>query len=413
MNARLAPMLLLAIALALACTSSSRWETQSSPRADEIPLLLQSPDPADHMSELFVEEIPAVPIRRRLRPCCAFGSQLQAKLGPIPVPFYRLSNLLDGDGIGPHTYDSGLLMVRLGEEPRLLVNDERNGLVYTCGGGFIDTAHVRDYADWAVFVAASIAPALETGTTIELGEEGGVRRIVLEPLPPEVVERMGIRRVAVSLGQWLAFQMSLYHEIATGFGWTAVPGFTELASVFSPEDLYSNLIGVKVAAAIMYRPGHSGSERAYNRNVGVWFRKVLRYLNAVPTDQAQEAVTQLDGLWWDSSQRLPDPRLVRRRNFDTDTELEPWRVPDALMSPDLRATCGDREPIVLANPDRLDEFRFSDFARLEVDVPRKWMVDEPWKSLGPRVTQEDFPVLVEFLRERALEIFGPRADAPD
>jgi hypothetical protein len=41
------------------------------------------------------------------------------------------------------------------------------------------------------------------------------------------------------------------------------------------------------------------------------------------------------------------------------------------------------------------------------------MVDEPWKSLGPRVTQEDFPVLVEFLRERALEIFGPRADAPD
>jgi hypothetical protein len=409
-------MLLLALAaagmLALACAPASRWRAQAAPRSVEVPLLLESDDSSDSLSQIFAHEVPNIPIRERLRPCCAFGSELQAKLGPIPVPFYRLSNLLEADGIGPHTYDSGLLMIRLGDEPGLLLNDERNGLVYTCGGGFIDTAHVRDYADWTLYLAAQVAIALETGTTIDLGEEGGARRVVLEPIPREVIEEMGVRKLALVLAQWLAIQMSLYHEIVTGFGWAAVPGFSELASSFSPEDLYSNVIGTKIAAAIVYRR-HAGSERQYNANVGAWFRKVLLHLEAVPRDQASEAVSQLDGLWWDSSKRLPDPHLVRRRNFDFDTQLAPWLVPDALLTPELRETCRDREPVVLSNPDQLDEFRFSDFARLEIDVPEKWMGDEPWRDLGPRITQEDFPVLIAHLRKRALEVFGPRADRSD
>jgi hypothetical protein len=39
--------------------------------------------------------------------------------------------------------------------------------------------------------------------------------------------------------------------------------------------------------------------------------------------------------------------------------------------------------------------------------------DEPWKSLGPTVTQRDFPTLVAAVREIALERLGPRADQPD
>ena len=78
------------------------------------------------MRELFPEEVPNIPIRQRLRPCCAFGSELGAKLGPIPVPFFRISNVLDLHDIGPHTYDSGFLLARVSDAPELRLNEERS-----------------------------------------------------------------------------------------------------------------------------------------------------------------------------------------------------------------------------------------------------------------------------------------------
>lgn len=35
-----------------------------------------------------------------LRPCCAFGYDLQAKLGPVPVPFYTIGNVLTAGDLG-------------------------------------------------------------------------------------------------------------------------------------------------------------------------------------------------------------------------------------------------------------------------------------------------------------------------
>lgn len=40
-----------------------------------------------------------------LRPCCAFGYDLQAKLGPVPVPFYTIGNVLTAGDLGEHVYN--------------------------------------------------------------------------------------------------------------------------------------------------------------------------------------------------------------------------------------------------------------------------------------------------------------------
>jgi hypothetical protein len=364
------------------------------------------------LDDIHPDEIPTVPIRERLRPCCAFGSDLGASLGPVPVPFYRIPNVLGPDDIGPHSYDSGLLLVRYGDATDVELNRERNALVYTCRGGFVDIAHVRDYADWTMFLVTRIGASLDTGTTIELGEEGGVRRIVVAPVPAEMLERIGRRTVAMGLAAWSAFQMSVYHEIATGFGWNAVPGFSELASTFSPEDLYSNLLGVKITSAIIYRR-RSGSERQYNEAVDAWLRAVLDYLGAVDAPLGRDAFNALDGLWWDRSYRLPNPRLVQRRNFDLGPDIEPWRVPNARLTGALRNQCGDRAPSVLTVPEVVEDLRVDEFARLEIDVPSAWQNEEPWNGLGPRVTQRDFPVLIATLRAMALEKLGPDADRPE
>ena len=134
---------------------------------------------------------------------------------------------------------------------------------------------------------------------------------------------------------------------------------------------------------------------------------------AVDQSLGREAFHALDGHWWDQRYRLPNPRLVQRRNFDIGPDIEPWRVPDPRLTPALRAACGGSGPSVLALPEGIDDLRFEDVARLEIDVPKAWRHDEPWKSLGPRVTQRDFPVLIAALRELALEKLGPEADRPD
>jgi hypothetical protein len=43
----------------------------------------------------------------------------------------------------------------------------------------------------------------------------------------------------------------------------------------------------------------------------------------------------VDGVWWNSKARLPDPRLVLRRNLDAGTELTPWQISQACGSPEM------------------------------------------------------------------------------
>jgi hypothetical protein len=133
----------------LACTREPRWRMVDQPTRDDARMALKASDPTQLSRDPSTQSIPPVPIRRRLRPCCAFGADLASKMGPIPVPAFRVGNMLGRDDVGPHTYDSGLLHFRRSEQQTVALNNEKNGLIYTCRGGFIDTAHVRDYADWA------------------------------------------------------------------------------------------------------------------------------------------------------------------------------------------------------------------------------------------------------------------------
>jgi len=57
-------------------------------------------------------------------------------------------------------------------------------------------------------------------------------------------------QVTTSLAEWLSVQASIWHEITTWYGWSSTR-FSKRPSGFSPEDLYSNLVGVKITGAIV------------------------------------------------------------------------------------------------------------------------------------------------------------------
>ena len=413
---RLALGVSLAVASLSACAYSPAWRLSNHPTRHEAEVLLVEKSTAPLVRRTLPRDVPEIPVRRRLRPCCAYGSEIRARLGPIPVPGYRIPNVLGPEDLGPHKYDSGLVVWKREGRDEIQLNRERNGLVYTCQGGFIDTAHVRDYVDWALWIASRLAILSETGGSIELPQEGGARRILVTPPPPETFDRFGLRRPAVEAAIWTAFQLSVWHEIATWYGWASVPGFSERASAFSPEDLYSNVVGAKLLAGVVLRHA-TASENVFNESVDQWLAEVLRVFGAVPRELGVELVEAVDGTWWDSSRRVPDPRLVLRRHMDFASPVRPWQVPESLLSEALRAkldaACpGGRDALPLPYPEALDGDPIRNHVTLEIEPDAELARREPFLSLGATITQDDFPAIVESIRAKNGAEFGPGTDAP-
>jgi Protein of unknown function (DUF4056) len=414
LRVRLHACTLLALAALVGCVHAPAWMVQRAVTAEDVARVLD--EPAATERPLTPSDIPAIPMRKGLRPCCAFGAKLGASVGPVPVPFFSLSNIVGLDQVGPHTYDAEPFSTSASSKLDAFMR-ENNALLYTCRGGFIDLAHVRDNGDMTLFWSAAIARASLGGATIELPNEGGARRVHLRPLPPDLVARYGLRRVAISVAQWLAFELSVWHEIATTYGWSTLELYPEYLSAFSPEDLYSNLLGIKIAGGLLMNQGEAETDVLYGRHMDEWLRATLAYLQPVSADAGAEAMRLVDGVWWDSRARLPDPRLVLRRNTDAGAELSPWVVSRAYASPAMQAWvdrhCGGAEhPLTLRRGSAIDGHAFEEFATLEIDVH----VPDPFpfpRAGSTRITHEDFPVVLQAVRRYAIERLGPDALRPE
>ena len=401
--------------LALALLSSSckqKWDTSQQPVRDE------ELDSA-FFSGLDAEQLPDVPEPQNLRPCCIFGNDVGVQVGSIPVPGYEVENVLDINTLGTHQYNKGTvaLQPRGGER---VVSDEASGILYTCRGGFIDIAHVRDNADRTFYLTAHIAQMAVSGGTIPITGEGAERRIVVKPLDPHLVRTYGLREVVTSLAEWLDFQASIWHEITTWYGWSST-AFSERPSAFSLEDLYSNLVGVKIAGAIVRRHA-APSELDYNRAMTAFLKDALVKLGPLPQDASRRAFEYVDGIWWDSTKRVPDNQLIRHRYFNIGPKLYPWKLVDALPSATLIASrrefdeaChSDWTPLGLSVPDHLGDVPFREMVTLEIS-PGELLVKNgfPFPNSGSKtVTQDDFPAIIAAIVRAANAELGAGVDLP-
>ncbi|MGI2259574.1 DUF4056 domain-containing protein [Shewanella sp. GXUN23E] len=253
-----------------------------------------------------------------VRPCCAFGTDLKAQVGGIPVPFFALENLLEPGEIGHHSYNDG----SQGVAGSLLgIADEKNGLIYTLKGGFIDTAHVRDTADYTFYLYHEIWPYIGSDHELTLPPELRLRKVVLTA--DEVMHSSEQKRAeGIKLAGMLAFQLAQWHEIAQWFGLKSVSGWSELASAFSPEDLYSNMLGARLAMQVLSnQPGLSVSQ--FSQAFEQALAQELSRLGAQSKAETQKQINALDGTWWDSNQRLPEKWVLRQRDYHLGMRLLP------------------------------------------------------------------------------------------
>lgn len=309
-----------------------------------------------------------------LRPCCAFGYDLQAKLGPVPVPFYTIGNVLTAGDLGEHVYNDSFWF---GVAEVIGLSNENLGIIYSRHGGFIDIAHVRDTADYTYYLFTQIYPHLGNARMLILSDELFSRRIQFRHFipPQDPAERYTL---SVYLAARLAFRLAAWHEIAQWYGYHSVPGFPEEISAFTLEDLYSNLLGARLAITLLLQ-GHGGSVADFNRGMESILPLALAQLDAQPAAVTRQMFDSIDGRWWDKRQRVPEKFLVLRQDYSVSD--------DRLPSQPARETAAG---LRLALPQHYQGWPLADLASFEL-----WRTNNPGNLPVTALpfTEADFPAL--------------------
>lgn len=239
------------------------------------------------------------------------------------VPF------LDTEHLGCHSYGA--------------CTGEGSGIMYTQRGGSIDIDHLRGAADIAKYAYDLSRRALlkgKKGFSVSPLFEYYTNRIEFkyprnwDTLSPEEKENIATE-VSLQVGQIVGFNSTLYHEMLTWFGtrFLLVP---EFYSAFSWEDVYSNLLGTKLAMQAVQDPNSS-----YNQAMTSLLNNEMKILEAVPQQEAVNVTNSVKGKWFTS--RLLFPRITKR-NIDIGLD-------DGYVTPTLIPGVSDSEPIDCPVPD--------------------------------------------------------------
>ncbi|MEO1625893.1 MAG: DUF4056 domain-containing protein [Bacteroidota bacterium] len=302
----------------------------------------------------------ASPPPRIIRTCCSFGSDMKVML----LPGVKINAITSLDLLGPHHY--------LGH-PK-----EGNGIIYTRKGGFIDMGHLRDMADWTAYLYTRIQRAQGKGKVIQLlGHEGGPKNLHLN------LEKPLSENDVLQLAGTIAYDLSVWHEIATWFGASSVPLVPERYSSFSIEDAYSNLLGVTIGMQALK------SELSYEEAMTKLIGQTLEQLEVLEREEdIYKAMEDVRGVWWTREKRLPSKKVLLQRELQVYPQVRPWLVPGWAMDQEKGS------PLVVPRYTEAGE-QLDNYYRLVIRLNHKF----PYKRIFPyrkgrRISQMDFPVLI-------------------
>jgi hypothetical protein len=306
---------------------------------------------------VFTNNLTESPPPRIIRVCCVLGSHYSL----IGIPIAKVDQVTSFKEIGTHRY--------LGD------NTEGNGIIYTQRGGFIDLAHLRDVADWTAYIYSLMLACKEQGVTeFHLGKEGG-EKILEFRLPAEID-----REDEVLLAGKIAYDLSIWHEIATGYGITTVPFISEKYSSFSVEDAYSNLLGAILGMKAIQ------SELPYEEAMTQIIPRTLDSLGVVKTkDETYSALEDVRNIWWTRNARLPSNKVTLVRQMEVYPSIKPFLVPD--LNDQKKSYVTLHVPMNASTGQSLD-----DIYKLKINLIKRL-----YKKVRKNITQADFNKLISAL----------------
>jgi hypothetical protein len=301
----------------------------------------------------------SIPPPRIIRTCCGFG----VEIGIAGVPFAKKTDITSRETMGSHTF--------MGSK------DEQNGIIYTRRGGFLDMGHLRDCADWTAYLY-SLIKASQTNpfySSIELRNEGGAKSLVLN-VPKDFNDEQ-----IIELAGKISYDLSLWHEISTWFGASYVPLVPERFSSFSPEDMYSNLMGVHLGMRAIK------SNLDYNEAMTNELSNMLDSLESVETEQETfDAMLKVNQVWYTNEKKYPSNKLTLKRYIDLDSDLIPWIV---------QGFESHLPPYSLPKPDS----SLSKYYELSLKLNFRFPVDSIFPGRKDNIiTQNDFDEFVNYIK---------------
>jgi hypothetical protein len=303
-----------------------------------------------------------------------YGGSPKLRKGAVPCISFP-NKFLGPDRLGRHCYHYSL--------------KERCGIVYTTKAGHVDIAHVRKSADWTAYLAAGcLENILAEKKTWKFALREPTRYCVtLEypadwasvEYPDEIAEE-----VAISLGEYFAYNAAVWHEMLTWFGYKSTRAVSEFASAFSWEDNFSNLLGTILAAQAL-----RDKEHLYNEAMTIELNKALQTMDVQPMKVAQQIARDARGEWYVVG--FPIFMDVIKRNLDIGEDGTVQSV-----------TC-DGEGLAIPVPEKLWEHHGFKMT-LEI-LPRGYQSRRIRKVLAKdRITPDpDFNTILDIIEQDARE----------
>lgn len=297
---------------------------------------------------------------RIIRACCFFGYNLKL----WGVPFVSIDQVISVDDLGDHYY--------MGDK------SEGTGTIYTKKGGFIDIAHLRDQIDWTRYLYTAILDSRGKGEVVlPLRNEAGRKTLYLD-VPAELDSSD-----CILLAGKITYDFSLWHEISTWFGAKSIPLIPEKFSSFSVEDVYSNLLGVRVGMKTLH------SKLPFNTAATKIIISTLDSLDVVKTaKETYDAYDAVNNKWYTNKRRIPHKSITLKRDLDVLTSSRPWIIPDqsdTIVDPIILDV-----PLLSAKGESL-----TNFYQFTIDLNHRFSVKEIFPSRQSSViNQDDFEVLL-------------------
>ncbi len=308
------------------------------------------------------------------RPCCNFALSTFTDL-------FGISRMASVDDLGTHRF----------AHPKNKKNsDEKSGLTFTCRAGFIDIAHVRDSADWTAHLMKIVEMNTGTGNEVEVHQEGGAKKVLFFPKLPFMKFLRSDRDVGL-VARRIAYELGVWHEIATGFEAHVSTSFAkETSSAFSVEDNYSNMLGGIIGVKAYF------DERPYEEAVTAILKETLEDYGAVSLEKTVLAHEMLEDVWWVKKFK-PNKSVMLKKSMTTYGNLLPARHPqlEALGCP------ADTVLEMLKAPERRN-FDTATYFQLRVTPNRKIrkIAEKVFGEERVVLVPQDFPAMIDALSTR-------------
>jgi len=306
---------------------------------------------------------------------------------PTPPPGPRFSN---PNNLGRHSYYFNPF--------------EENGIVYTCRAGHIDITHLRWNADYTRYLIRKTRETLrKKGKGFSFNISLELSRHNVKFSYPEKWDDLSQREkekianeIAFEIGRYLAFNATIWHEILTWFGVHFIGFEPEFNSAFSWEDVYSNLLGTKLAVEALKDTSYK-----YDEAMTLAIDRELRALGVQPRNTAIRASQSMRGKWFKGY------FLVDTMKKNIDIGLDDGHVTPVLVPGICDGTAPELRPV--PNTDILSKYGFS--MKYEIH-PQEWEKARILKIVYPDgkgekiQVERHFPIIMDYIRKQAIEEYG-------